>query len=545
MVVLAIADATFFPFPTTFSFLASPNGYFAAFILSLIAIRSLPKSVGRILYWLYASLALFLGLDEISFGYEYGWFEPVNLKNVDHAFADVHNFLQPYAMDIVRAFGDQSLSEELLVPFLAFNLGLIVLGFALVIGLRNFGEKASQIKFTFLIWLSGAISFWALFTLAALPADPKNAFIFVFSFQRLLPMRALLGFGLMAFGFALISTIRNRTKDVETNTICLEQLIEDSISEEEAKDLAEPLIGQGYFYLSTIAALISLLWLILIPADPKNALLFGYSITRLAMIVVGASILLLFIRGLQKSLNDRDWYSTLSIRLHNLFAVKMRLWFSLILALVGLTAGTTFIIVALTQRDPSIQVFLARLAPWGFLGLVMFAQLLYYVLRIRMKDVMKDVEEWLNRWWHWIAMLTLVGLAAGLLFQFLLITNVDAKYLARNALFAPLLHWSMLQLTLLMSSILLQRPSGSYGVIEIPSRLLYWFANTPAALFVIGALTLVGFAQLLDVHVISVSHFFERSNLRVNNWNMAIEEFLETAGGILMAIGTFYFPKRN
>jgi len=102
----------------------------------------------------------------------------------------------------------------------------------------------------------------------------------------------------------------------------LEQPLESSIAEEDANDRAELRLGKGYIFLSTIAALISLLWLILLPSDPKNALLFGYSITRLAMIVVGASTLLLLIRGLQKSLNDRDWYSTLSIRLHNVLKGK-------------------------------------------------------------------------------------------------------------------------------------------------------------------------------------------------------------------------------
>ena len=165
------------------------------------------------------------------------------------------------------------------------------------------------------------------------------------------------------------------------NSICLEQFIASRIAEEDRYGPANELLGKTYFYIAILASLIVTLWLAFIPADPKNAVIFGYSATRLAMFASVFAILYLLMRGNQKVSKDSAWTLTFSVRLHTILIARGRIWLSLILSLIGLIGGTVVLAISLTEGDPYILGFLTRLAPWAYMGQVISGLLLYYVLQ--------------------------------------------------------------------------------------------------------------------------------------------------------------------
>jgi hypothetical protein len=280
----------------------------------------------------------------------------------------VHNFVPIIIRRLGNAIGIESLSRDLISQFIKFDLVVIALGLAMLLAFRKYRKNAKSIMESGLALLSGVISMWALFVLANLPADPKNAFLLGYSLSRFLPMLGLDGFAFVAFGAAF----------------------------------------------------------------------FG--------------------------------------------------------------------------RQSSLQ---------------------------------EHLRGWLEYSHRWLSTMLLIGLAGSLVLQMQLSMNVDAQDIVRIARIIPLLNWSLLQFSLIGLWILLQKPATIDSLLGLPGRFTRWLSANPTALFAISALSLVGIAQLLDKDWISVAPIFEKSNLWVSNWNLWIEEFFEAAGGILLAMGTFYFPKSS
>ena len=101
----------------------SPIAYMIAFLLALPAIARLPKNERKWGYWLYAGLALFLGLEEISFGVENDWFSSIYVEALDLEIYDVHNNVPVTLRRLGAAWGVRSLSQAWLASLFVFRFG--------------------------------------------------------------------------------------------------------------------------------------------------------------------------------------------------------------------------------------------------------------------------------------------------------------------------------------------------------------------------------------------------------------------------------------
>jgi hypothetical protein len=143
---------------------------------------------------------------------------------------------------------------------------------------------------------------------------------------------------------------------------------------------------------AALGGLISLVWFLLLPSDPKTAWLLGYSFSRWILIAVSLCGFLLF-AGLFFAIHkDQVWTERLSVRLADLFAAE--LWGTLILGSLAtiFLFSVTLLCVAYIQFGTSIdkpfrhivtltQVYLGRVSPilfWlvliSFVGIVLLAR---------------------------------------------------------------------------------------------------------------------------------------------------------------------------
>lgn len=214
--------------------------------------------------------------------------------------------------------------------------------------------------------------------------------------------------------------------------------------------------------------------------------------------------------------------------------------------LSGLISLWALLSLAGLPSDPKNEVILGysmqRFLP--MLGVALFGLAAFTIAMMLNKSrFLKRLEQWLNAAQGWLKRLVWVGLTIALVLQFLLSVNVDEQSFVRLVRIDPLLSWGLLQLTLLYLVGLVQNEMRFDRLLARPKQFWGFLDKYPASIFAIYAIALVGFAQLLDKDWISVAYLFEGSQLWVNNWNLFIEEYLEAAGGILLAAGTFYFQK--
>jgi len=144
---------------------------------------------------------------------------------------------------------------------------------------------------------------------------------------------------------------------------------------------------------AALGGLISLVWFLLLPSDPKTAWLLGYSLSRWILIAVSLGGFVLF-AGLFFAIHkDQVWTERLSVRLADLFAAE--LWGTLILGGLSTTFlfSATLLSVAYIHFGTSIdqpyrhivtliQVYLVRVSPilfWlvliSLVGIVLLARL--------------------------------------------------------------------------------------------------------------------------------------------------------------------------
>jgi hypothetical protein len=356
-----------FPHPENFS----PWGYMAAFLLALFAISRLAREERTRWYWAYALICLFLGLEEISFGVENEWFQPIYWAKYDLTIYDFHNLIPASLRILAAEIGINTWDETLFAGHLLLDGGLILAAIAIASGvglvLKRSGESAARrFSGTLIAALMLVSSLWGLSSLSRLPSDPKNALIAGYSLARLLPM------------------------------------------------------------------LLMVAWILIV------------------------------------ALAVWKWFST-----------------------------------AVSEDQ---------------------------LLTNAKKGILKNGSR--------IAALILVlGGLAQLISP--INTNVQQMVLLERVL--PILYWGMAQASLVWILIKVQDGELIRALLELPKRIFGALQAHPSGVFMITALGLVAFAQLIDKDWLSVDQLFASVDFWVENWSLYIEEFFEASGGILLAAGTFWF----
>jgi hypothetical protein len=163
--------------------------------------------------------------------------------------------------------------------------------------------------------------------------------------------------------------------------VYLQDLLNTSIPREAKEKLASQQFEKGYLLINTLGALASFLWLAILPSDPENNFLFGYSGPRMLMLVASLTITALVFRGWQRLKTDEAWLDKSSKWLHKVLFADGRSWISLVLSVAGILGSLIFLVISLVHADPYIRGILSRLASWAFLSLVISAQIFYYIIR--------------------------------------------------------------------------------------------------------------------------------------------------------------------
>jgi hypothetical protein len=355
-----------FPHPEDFS----PWGYLAAFLLALFAISRLAREERKRWYWAYAFICLFLGLEEISFGVENEWFQPIYWAKYDLTIYDIHNLIPAFLRILASELEVRTWDEALFAVHLLLDGGLILAVITIASGVG-------------LVFKRSGIS----------------------AAQR--------------FSWTLIAALM----------------------------LVSSLVG-----LSSLSQL---------PSDPKNALIAGYSLARLMPMLLMVAWILIVALAVWK------WFST-----------------------------------AQSGDPPTINTWSGLLKNGSRIAALILA---------------------------------LGGLA-----QLISPINANEQQMVLLERVMPILYWGIAQATLVWVLIKVQDEAFIGGLLELPKRIFGALQAHPSGVFMITALGLVAFAQLIDKDWLSVDQLFASVDFWVENWSLYIEEFFEASGGILLAAGTFW-----
>jgi len=166
---------------------------------------------------------------------------------------------------------------------------------------------------------------------------------------------------------------------------------------------------QAFLYLAYLPGFIALVWLSLIPGDPKSAWIFGISKFRAILLVTMFLLLCLASIFSYKAGKDTDWSQNTTQKIDAFLNWDGNLTTGLILSLSGLLYGSHFLYTAFTTTDLFIQGYFSRLAPFLFWFAFFCGLTLCYIFR----DI-GVIKKYLRA--HGVAVLSLlVILVSGLL----------------------------------------------------------------------------------------------------------------------------------
>jgi hypothetical protein len=134
-----------------------------------------------------------------------------------------------------------------------------------------------------------------------------------------------------------------------------------------------------YGWVALLAGITSMVWLVLIPSDSKNAWVLGLSKTRLVLFLFGVGLLVLICYFLFKSAGNSDRRFKKARRL-NTFMMRPALlrWVGLFSGLV-VFAALFLLLASYLMVDPYLRGILIRIAPWFFWSLVLFCEIFVLV----------------------------------------------------------------------------------------------------------------------------------------------------------------------
>ncbi|MBC8505876.1 MAG: hypothetical protein ISR58_03545 [Anaerolineales bacterium] len=121
---------------------------------------------------------------------------------------------------------------------------------------------------------------------------------------------------------------------------------------------------QYYLITTLIGGLIALIWLVIIPSDAENGVIFGFSTFRLILFAIKLVLLLAVAIITRKALKDFKWSTTFGMRIETISQSDGNLTTVTVLSLSGFLYGVYFIFTAFTTTDLFIQGYFTRLAPF-------------------------------------------------------------------------------------------------------------------------------------------------------------------------------------
>ncbi len=138
---------------------------------------------------------------------------------------------------------------------------------------------------------------------------------------------------------------------------------------------------RAFLNTTLVAGFIALIWLILIPGDPKGAWLFGFSKFRAILILVMLMLLSLVSLMAFKARKVADWHQRASQNIDVIFSRDGNLTTGLVIALSGLLFGSYFLYTAFTTTDLFVQGYFTRLAPFMFWFTILCGLSLFFIFR--------------------------------------------------------------------------------------------------------------------------------------------------------------------
>ena len=130
--------------------------------------------------------------------------------------------------------------------------------------------------------------------------------------------------------------------------------------------MRKKLTSQTYFLSILIAGVISLLILLLIPADSKNARVLGFSSMRLVMLGAMLFSVLVMAWLTYTAFRTPTWYNKFTQRVSGFLEKDGHVTSLLTIFLWGLVGGIYFLYITFTTTDQFILGYYSRLAPWFF-----------------------------------------------------------------------------------------------------------------------------------------------------------------------------------
>lgn len=227
--------------------------YFAAFVISAIAVIKTKTSNSFCLYTFIPLFCAFAFLEEIAYGAELFGSQPYLWEKYDVVVRDLHNFLAISTELLWLKIG----GFEMLVNFLLKDLQIIGATIIFIVFARSHKAKAKLGKYVVLgipivFLLNGVLS---LVDLAALPADPKNILLVGYSGTRLTLMIGVLILSILPLFIIVLQSKNTRLRYSIQNSMNLltqNRKVVLLMTALLASMIAGSLVSQ--FYLSTIAA---------------------------------------------------------------------------------------------------------------------------------------------------------------------------------------------------------------------------------------------------------------------------------------------------
>jgi hypothetical protein len=165
------------------------------------------------------------------------------------------------------------------------------------------------------------------------------------------------------------------------NELCLQDILNTSVSPDANEKFASQHLAIGNLLVIALVALATFAWLVLLPSDPENSFLFGFSSARMLMVATSLAVAALLFRSWRRAKIDRAWLIKLSSWLHTVLFAKGRSLIVLILSAAGFVGSLIFLVISFVHADPYIRGILSRLAPWALFSLTISVQVFQYILR--------------------------------------------------------------------------------------------------------------------------------------------------------------------
>lgn len=171
----------------------SPFAYLLAFGVLFRAYLRVDRSKDTRLHFLIMALCGFAFLDEISYGVEPGFVQPIYVEKYNVYIYDLHNLIG-LVIELVQIFlSENRWNSGLFSRFLQMDSLAIALSLVYLFSLRrNLQTKqlTSRIlkQLTTFLFIAGLLS---IVSLASLPADPKNAWLLSYSRSRIAMMTGI------------------------------------------------------------------------------------------------------------------------------------------------------------------------------------------------------------------------------------------------------------------------------------------------------------------------------------------------------------------